>query len=204
MPILLKDLLKEAEEKDPNENPLKVQIYCDMDGVLVDMEGEYDQANPSNSHGFKKLSKGLSPLEYEAKYGKNSFWKLIGQDPNFWINLKPLENAVPLWTFIKFNFRDFYPIILTAGQGSNLAQQKTAWIRKYIDPTAQVIIAPKGEEKPNYIKPYPGQYVSHILIDDTPKNIKVWNNPSLHRIAIEYKDENYDSAKAQLEAYIKK
>ena len=41
MHILLKSLLKEVEE----ENSVKYQFYCDMDGVLVNMD-----------KGFKDLS----------------------------------------------------------------------------------------------------------------------------------------------------
>ena len=55
MHILLKDLLKEEEK-----SALQVQLYVDMDGVLVDMDA-----------GFKELSDGLAPREYEEKNGKN-------------------------------------------------------------------------------------------------------------------------------------
>ena len=54
MHILLKDLLKEEEEK----SALQVQLYVDMDGVLVDMDA-----------GFKELSDGLAPREYEELTG---------------------------------------------------------------------------------------------------------------------------------------
>ena len=57
MHILLKALLKEVEEK----SPLKYQFYCDMDGVLVNLD-----------KGFKAVSGGLSPQEYEAEHIENS------------------------------------------------------------------------------------------------------------------------------------
>ena len=136
MHILLKDLLKEEEEK----SALQVQLYVDMDGVLVDMES-----------GFMELSDGLAPKEYEEKNGKNSFWKLIASKPNFWIDLKPMPDAKILWDFIKENFKNPPPVILSAGQGSSIVQQKTAWIRKHIDPTVKVIIASAGSKKPEYL-----------------------------------------------------
>jgi hypothetical protein len=172
MHILLKDLLKEEEEK----SALQVQLYVYMDGVLVDMEA-----------GFKELSDGLAPREYEEKNGKSSFWKLISSKPNFWIDLKPMPDAKILWDFIKENFKNPPPVILSAGQGSSIVQQKTAWIRKHIDPTVKVIIASAGSKKPEYILKTPGR-VTHVLLDDTQKNIDVWDNVALHRIAIHHTD----------------
>lgn len=167
MHILLKDLLKEEEK-----SALQVQLYVDMDGVLVDMNS-----------GFKEISGGLDPSEYEEKNGKSSFWKVIAKKPNFWIDLKPMPDAKILWDFIKESFTNPLPVILSAGQGSSIVQQKTAWIRKHIDPTAKVIIASAGSKKPEYILKIPGR-VTHVLLDDTQKNIDVWDNVALHRIAI--------------------
>jgi 5'(3')-deoxyribonucleotidase len=176
MHILLKDLLKEEEDKEGDESPLKIQFYCDMDGVLVDMDG-----------GFKKLSGGLTPKEYEAEHGKSSFWKLVNKDPNFWINLEPMPDAKTLWDFIKDNFKDPVPVILSAGQGARVVEQKTAWIRKHIDPSVKVIIAASGVKKPEYILKTDGM-VTHLLLDDTPKNIDAWDNEANHRIALLHKD----------------
>lgn len=176
MHILLKDLLKEEADVDGDESPLKIQFYCDMDGVLVDMEG-----------GFKKLSGGLAPKEYEAKNGKSSFWKVINKDPNFWINLDPTPDAKVLWDFIKNNFTDPKPVILSAGQGPRVIQQKTEWIRRHIDPSVKVIVASSGVKKPEYILNTAGK-VTHVLLDDTQKNIDAWDNVNLHRIALLHKD----------------
>jgi hypothetical protein len=181
MHILLKDLLKEEEEK----SALQVQLYCDMDGVLVDMES-----------GFMELSDGLAPKEYEAKNGKNSFWKLIASKPNFWIDLKPMPDAKILWDFIKENFKNPPPVILSAGQGSSIVQQKTAWIIKHIDPTVKVIIASAGSKKPEYVLKTTGR-VTHVLLDDTQKNINVWDNVAYHRIAILHTDASSSIKKLQ-------
>lgn len=176
MHILLKSLLNEAETPIEENNPLKVQFYCDMDGVLVDMDG-----------GFKKISGGLLPKEYEEKNGKNSFWKLINKYPTFWIDLEQTPDAKVLWKFIKENFKDPVPVILSAGQGARITEQKTAWIRKHIDPSVKVIIAASGVKKPNYILPSDGT-TTHFLLDDTQKNIDAWNNTENHRIALLHKD----------------
>lgn len=172
MHILLKDIIKEQRE----ESPLLVQVYLDMDGVLADMET-----------GFKKLSNGLSPEEYEAKNGKSSFWKLISKKPNFWLELKPLPDARILWDYVYDNFQNPNSVILTAGQGTSIVQQKTQWAHKHINPNVKVIVAPAGTRKPEYTLNVPGR-VTHVLIDDTPKNIEAWNNKSEHHIAILHKD----------------
>lgn len=175
MHILLKTILKEIEEP-TEETPLKVQIYCDMDGVLVDLD-----------KGFKKVSGGLSPEEYEKKNGKGSFWKIVNKHPNFWIDLEPKADAKILWEFIKENFKDPAPVLLSAGQGSRITQQKTQWIHKHIDASAKVIIAPSGVKKKEYIIQTPSK-CTHVLVDDTPKNIEAWNDENFDRIAILHKD----------------
>lgn len=173
MPILLKKLLQEQEEV----TPLKVQFYCDMDGVLVDMNG-----------GFEKISGGLSPNEYEAKNGKNSFWKIIGKYPTFWLDLEPLPDAKELWSYINQEFKDPRAVILSAGQGTNLAIQKEQWIRKHIDPSVQVIISKKGSEKPNYAINPQDKNILHVLLDDTQLNIDKWNAAGENFVAILHKN----------------
>ena len=179
MQILLKDLLKEAETTaTTTDSPLKVQIYCDMDGVLVDME-----------KGFGELAGGLTPKQYEATHGKGSFWKVIGRKKDFWISLKPMPDAMVLWKFITENFKNPVPVVLSAGQGSTVVQQKTEWIQKHLGPGIKVMIAPSGVKKPEFVlksESAPGQYVTHVLIDDTQKNINAWDNSAAHRIAIHH------------------
>lgn len=175
MHILLKSLLKEVEQQE--QTPLKYQFYCDMDGVLVDMDG-----------GFKKISGGMLPREYEAKNGKNSFWTIVNKHPNFWIELEPLPDAKILWDYIKNNFKDPLPVILSAGQGPRIIEQKTAWIRKHIDASVKVIIATSGVNKPQYIVNGTASNLTHILLDDTDKNIAAWESSGKSRIALLHKN----------------
>ncbi len=174
--ILLKNLLKEISENDTS-SPLKYQMYVDMDGVLVNLD-----------KGFRAVSGGLSPQEYEAKNGKNTFWKVVNKNPNFWLELEPLPDAKVLWDYIKDTFKDPPAVILSAGQGNKIKEQKTAWIRKHIDPSVQVIIASSGVSKPQYIIDRADVRLTHILLDDTDKNITAWENSGQNRIAILHKD----------------
>jgi hypothetical protein len=188
MQILLRDILSEiTSTEDPKDTPLKVQIYCDMDGVLVDMD-----------KGFKELSGGYTVDNYVDKFGgdrkiaQKNFWKLIGRKADFWSSLDPMPDASILWKFITDNFKDPVPVVLSAGQGSKLAQQKTEWIHRHFGPHVRVIIATKGVDKPNYIldngTPEEGQYITNVLIDDTQKNINAWDSEPKHRIAIFHKN----------------
>lgn len=178
MTILLKNLLNEVEEK----NPLQVQVYIDMDGVLVDMD-----------KGFKKISGGYTPDNYKTnpefggdeRLARKKFWQVIARTPNFWLNLEPMPDAKVLWEFVKENFKNPAPVILSAGQGATVTQEKTAWIRKHIDPNIKVIIASGGVKKPEYVIKYPpNQRVTHVLVDDMQRNISVWDNTSMHRVGI--------------------
>ena len=51
----------------------------------------------------------------------------------------------------------------------------------------KVIIASAGSKKPEYILNTVGR-VTHVLLDDTQKNITAWDNVALHRIAIHHTD----------------
>lgn len=175
MHILLKSLLKEIEEN----KPVKYQFYCDMDGVLVDLE-----------KGFKAISGGLSPKDYEAKNGEHSFWTLVSKHPNFWINLEPLPDAKILWNYIKDNFKNPAPVILSAGdeeKNPTIGIQKEKWIRRHIDSNVQVIIADKGINKPNSIIASPVGTI-HILLDDTQENIDAWKNSGDSRVGLPHKN----------------
>jgi hypothetical protein len=182
MHILLKNILKEAVVKEDGENPLKIQLYVDMDGVLVDLDG-----------GFKKITT-MTPKEYSKKNGKNAFWDVVEKNPNFWLDLPPLPDAKSLWDVIKDNFKNPPPIILSEGSGSNLAKQKKDWIKKYIDSNVEVRIANLGYLKSNYATKIPN--VMNLLLDDTgPRdvegdeldNITAWENVS-GNIAIHHTD----------------
>ena len=188
MQILLRDILSEiTSTEDPKDTPLKVQCYVDMDGVLVDMNKR-----------FKELSGGYTAENYRDKFNgdqkiaQKNFWKLINRKKDFWISLDPMPDASVLWKFLIDNFKDPVPVVLSAGQGSTLAQQKTEWIHKHFGPNVRVIIATKGTEKINYIinngSPTEGQYVTNVLIDDTKKNINAWDSEPQHRISIFHKN----------------
>lgn len=172
--ILLRDLLTEADINGRN-----IQVYLDMDGVLADMDA-----------GFKEISGGILPTELankkcngDKKLASKLFWKLIdAKGSEFWSGLKPMSDAMVLWNF----FKQYHPIILTAGQGTEILQGKTEWCHKHLGSSVNPILAKSGVKKPDYITN--DVDTVHVLIDDTQKNIDAWNNPEAHRVAIHHKN----------------
>lgn len=156
-------------------NGQNVQVYLDLDGVLVDFD-----------KGFKKISGGVSAEEFarvkfhgDVKAAKGTFWKIINRaGANWWANLDPMPDGMVLWNF----FKKYNPIILTAGRGTGIKEGKTAWVHKHLGPDIKVVISLRGEDKPMYITS--DQNTIHVLIDDTKKNIDAWNNSGDGKVAM--------------------
>jgi len=145
----LKQVMKEEEIKQT------YQIYCDMDGVLVDFDKQ-----------FEKASGGVPPSEYEEKNGKEAFWNLIDNEKGvgFWVGMPWMPNGKQLWEHIKPN----NPILLSSPSRSNSSRLgKRLWVRNNL-PNTKLILA-NSYNKKNYADG------NNILIDDRPSNIDQWN-----------------------------
>jgi 5'(3')-deoxyribonucleotidase len=178
MQILLKNILKEIDEPDT----LKTQIYMDLDGVLADLDKAFKKA----SGGYTADTLKDDPqFKGDIKLAKKRFWQ-IASKPEFFFTLSPKPDALVLWQYVNRKFTDPKPVVLTAGQGSSIQQQKIRWVHKHLGPNVTVLIANKGAEKPNHIIEQPN--TRHILIDDMKKNIDVWNAPDRHRFGILHKN----------------
>ena len=170
MQILLKDLLREAEINGQN-----IQVYLDLDGVLVNFD-----------KGFKKISGGVSADDFarvkfngDIKAAKKEFWKLIGRaGSSWWANLEMMPDGMVLWNF----FKTYNPIILTAGRGSGVKEGKTSWVHRHLGAQINPVLASRGEDKPMYVTNDPNTI--HVLIDDTKKNIEAWNNSGEGKVAM--------------------
>ena len=70
------DLLEAYPLPEKKEVP-PYKIYCDMDGVLTDFQKRFEHFS------------GMSPKEYENKYGTAAFWNLIDVEVGikFWANM---------------------------------------------------------------------------------------------------------------------
>ena len=146
--------MMENKKKVINElNEQLPQIYCDMDGVLVDFDKQ-----------FEKASGGIPPREYEDKNGKEAFWNVINEKGvGFWVGMPWMVNGKQLWDHIK----PYNPKLLSAPSRSNESRLgKRLWVKNNI-PGTELILA-YAENKKNYADG------NNILIDDRPSNIDQW------------------------------
>jgi len=129
------------------------QIYCDMDGVLCDFDGQ-----------FEKLGQG-DPTGFEAKNGKSKFWKLIEeQSVKFWSEMPWLPGSKKMWDYIK-QF-DVY-LLTTPAEFDDSRKGKIIWAKRELGLSPNKVIFEKDKFK--YAKS------NRILIDDFyDKKLKPW------------------------------
>ena len=175
---------KYANEKE------EIQIYCDMDGVLVDFEGgivdliNQDLKDPSRVPEtflklYKKLQNKLEELgrdqeieisdlsrdpEKRIQAVRKYMYARAEDDLEFWSNLEWTPDGKQLWNHIK----DMSPqvIILTSPmrkEGSH--NGKLEWVKSKLGAQYQVILE---TEKWKYSGP------NKLLIDDFLTNIEPW------------------------------
>lgn len=134
---------------------MKYTIYQDLDGCLVDFD-----------MGFYKLSGGYLPSEFENKFGKKEFWKLItNKGASFWEDLEWMPDGKILWNYIK----QHNPIILSAPSSHPSSYiGKKNWMKEHL-PGVELILAER-KNKQKYASSY------HILIDDNEKTNQEWKS----------------------------
>jgi phosphoglycolate phosphatase-like HAD superfamily hydrolase len=138
------------------EDMQNFSIYCDLDGVLVDLAGrmseiyQEDLKNGGFTEKFYKLMEKLS----------------VTERLDFWTNLNPTSDYMQLWNFIK----SFTPTILTSCSGMAIAcVGKKKWCSNHLNvPSRRVICVPRSASKQNHA----GK--NRILIDDLESNINEW------------------------------
>ena len=144
------DPLREIKEKP------KYRIYCDMDGVLCDFAGRFEHYS------------GMHPREYENKFGKGPFWRLIDKEVGlvFWSKMNWTPNGKLLWNFIK----PYNPQLLTSPSSADESKLgKKMWVRENLNPQPKVNFR-RAKEKHDFANP------NSILIDDREDTIERWNN----------------------------
>jgi len=135
------------------------QIYCDMDGVIVDL--------------LKGLRDALGRSYDPEEWHKNSEEKkqIIRDHPNFWVNLPPTIDYGPLWSYIQC----FNPCILTAyaeWDEKDCTEEKWLWNLKHTKVPANRFFCVKRSEKQLFAVNSDG--TPNVLIDDYKLNIQEW------------------------------
>ncbi len=125
-------------------------IFCDMDGVLVDFDKEFER-----NHGI---------LPY--KLPREELWQIVLDTKDYWVNLPKLKGADKLVNHLKkYGFQ-----ILTGlpAYGYDKAEkEKKQWLKNNYGIESGVICC-LSKDKQNFGKP------KDILIDDREPNIQRW------------------------------
>jgi hypothetical protein len=147
------DLLEAYPLPEQKEVP-PYKIYCDMDGVLTDFESRFEHYS------------GMSPKEYENKFGTAGFWNLIDVEVGvkFWVGMDWMPQGRELWNFIS----PYQPDLLTSpSRDNNSRLGKNLWVKNNLTPKPKVIFA-YSKDKQRYANE------NSILIDDKKSNINEW------------------------------
>ena len=157
------------------------QIYCDMDGVLVDfVEGALKYINKKLQNGEAEELKAeigrdfvteedidiISPNKAVRKYMR----KELSDHADFWRDLEWIQGGKELWDYIAPH--DPYILTTPMGYGSKIGKQ--AWIDKNLknlNPPPPEKVFMEYDKSPWAVtggKP-------NILIDDWERNTSPWN-----------------------------
>ena len=169
------------------------EIYCDMDGVLVDFElgaVEYitsDLKSGKASELREELGRDYITAEdiRSNTAVRNYMYKELEHNADFWENLPWMPNGPELWAAIV----PYNPNILTTPMGYGSEIGKQAWIDENLNPPPQKVFM--SREKYNWANK------NSILIDDWTKNTIPWEEHD--GIAILHRDQNLEKTLSTLQ-----
>ena len=163
----------------------KYQIFCDLDGVLVDLVAGVESAIRSDppdgvsprwvkTHQLAREDLGDATLneshlnkfhENFSKPIRQFMYRVMSENRHFWMNLPWTAEGEILWSYIK----DYDPIILSKPTDLQSVIGKKAWVKRNL-----------GLNKENVqIRYDKSRYAQHngktgLLIDDFATNIKAF------------------------------
>ena len=183
-------LIYENWRKFINEQESEIQIFCDMDGVLVDFEGGIvhyinedlrdESMVPENFLKlYKKLQEKLNELgrdqeveisdlskdpEKRVQAVRKYMYARAQDDFEFWSNLDWTSDGKQLWDHIKGKSPQII-ILTTPMRGEGSRNGKKEWVKKHLGSQYKVILE---EDKWKY------SGSNKLLIDDFLSNIEPW------------------------------
>jgi cytidyltransferase-like protein len=143
----------------------KYELYCDMDGVLVDFERGYEELTGKNIRG-------------NHVKGDGDFWQPITDaGVEFWTKLKWMSDGKQLWDYIKKH----KPSLLSAPSREESSRiGKHIWVENNIPGVNLILRA--ADKKQEFASP------NAILIDDRADNVQRWKDAGgvgIHHISAE-------------------
>ena len=197
--ILLREYIKEVLEIVPKVQPGS-QIFCDMDGVLVDFEtavvalinklldgGQLPGVKRTKGY-FARLGKVQSELgkdwraqsrpDLDIKSVRNFMMGAIGANPGPVFASMPAhsDGVNQLWPFLNSTGRTVNlltaPITARKGAAMTAGEGKIIWAGQLDPPPAEIIVTPAAQ-KMAYAT---AGGVPNVLIDDRSSTVESWNN----------------------------
>ena len=131
------------------------QLFIDLDGVLADFDGGYEQLF------------GVRPNQ--DTYEPPELWDKIRAKGDFFRRLPPMPDAFEFWGWCKKFHPD--PIILTGMPYSIplVREQKTLWVMEHLGKYTKIICC-RSKDKCKHGKP------GDVLVDDRTKYSHYWIN----------------------------
>jgi hypothetical protein len=169
-----------------------IQIYCDMDGVIVDFEGgaieqiNNDLTTPSqvpedSTKLFHELQSKLEDLgrdqqieitdltrdpQRHIKEVRRYMYQRLEDNFEFWQNLPWTSDGKELWGFLS-EVNPQVKILTAPMQGEGSRNGKIAWVQKNLGKHYDVILE---EDKWKHAAS------DRLLIDDTFEKVRDWSN----------------------------
>jgi 5'(3')-deoxyribonucleotidase len=143
------------------------KIFVDLDGVLSNLD---------------KFVQGLIGVDFESIRGPE-FTQLLARyrkaGATFFDRLEPMPDANVIWSYIAPHKPDI--LTATGPERVKATAEKIRWVYDHLNGFDQIHCVASGKQKYQYAAP------NHILIDDTPINVKLWSDAGgigiLHRNA---------------------
>ena len=129
------------------------RLFLDCDGVLADFDA-----------GATRLL-GMSPANFQARYGAGRFWARLAAAPDFYARLPLMPGAMELFDAV----RHLEPVILTGlPRGTWAAPQKVRWAARHFPGTRVITCLAVHKRK----------HCEHgdVLVDDNPKYRDRWED----------------------------
>jgi len=155
------------------------QIYCDMDGVLVDFEKAAseritdDLRNDKAPELLDSIGRDyVTPADLSGiPKVKDYMKKTLGNNEEFWTSLEWMPDGEELWDFIA----PYNPYILTspmrAKEGPGSENGKRTWVETHLQPPPEKVFVADNKYRWAVVDGKP-----NILIDDFRKNTVPWDN----------------------------
>ena len=197
---ILREYIKEVLDPAQTVVQPSSQIFCDMDGVLVNFESAVvDLVNtildtgeipgvPSSKGHRKRLGwvrRELGPdwratarPDLDLKPVRNMMFSAIGANPGpVFASMPPWPDALSeLWPYITSTGRTVNilsaPIRARDGASMTAGEGKTVWVEEWLTPQPADIIITPAVQKVEYA--VSGE-VPNILIDDRKSTVDAWN-----------------------------